>query len=167
VWQADRELSGTNSVCNIEQFPRCEDHLPFRWFISSALTKKRNLQIIGEVSDGFEAIQKAVQLKPDLILLDIGLPTLNGIEVARQIRRVVPESKIIFLTSECAADVVQEAVSLGASDYVVKAMAGADLLAALEAMIAGRQFASGSLGLNFHLDASHAPDLPTVTPVLS
>jgi DNA-binding NarL/FixJ family response regulator len=128
-----------------------EDHIPFRRFISSALNKRRNLQIIDEVSDGLEAIQKAVRLKPDLILLDIGLPTLNGIEVARQIRRAVPESKIIFLTTECAAAVVQEAVSLGASGYVVKAMAGADLLAALEAVISGRQFASRSLGLHFHL----------------
>jgi DNA-binding NarL/FixJ family response regulator len=107
------------------------------------------LQIIGEASDGLEAIQKAVQLKPDLILLDIGLPTLNGIEVARQIRQVVPQSKIMFLTAESDAAVVQEAASLGASGYVVKAMAGADLLNALEVVISGRQFASGSLGVHF------------------
>jgi DNA-binding NarL/FixJ family response regulator len=143
-----------------------EDHLPFRRFISTALNKKRNLQIICEVSDGLEAIQKAVQLKPDMILLDIGLPTLNGIEVARQIRRVVPQSKIIFLTTEFDAAVVQQAATLGASGYVVKTMAGVDLLTAVEAVISGKHFASGSLGEHFRLDASHVPGL-YVTPAVS
>ena len=135
-----------------------EDHIPFRRFISSTLKKKRDLQIIGEVSDGLEAIQKAEQLKPDLILLDIGLPALNGFDVTREIRRRVRESKIIFLTSECDSDLMQEAFTLGASGYVVKAMAGSDLLAALEAVTLGKQFASGTLGgLHFHIDS---PDLP-------
>jgi DNA-binding NarL/FixJ family response regulator len=78
---------------------------------------------VGEVSRLLEAIQKAVELKPDLIVLDIGLPTLNGIEAARQILKLVPEYKIIFLSQESPADVVQEAFSLGALDYVVKAKA--------------------------------------------
>ena len=122
-----------------------EDHIPFRRFISSTLKKKRNLQIIGEVSDGLEAVRKAEQLKPDLILLDIGLPTLNGFDVAREIRRRVRESKIIFLTLECDADVMQEAFTLGASGYVVKTMAGSDLWAALEAVVSGKQFASSTV----------------------
>lgn len=134
-----------------------EDHLPFRRFIFSELNKKRDLQIIDGVSDGLEAIQKTLQLRPDLILLDIGLLSLNGIEVARQIRRVVPKCKIIFLTSECDAFVVQEAISLGASGYVAKAMAGSDLLTAVEAIISGKTFASSTLGdLYFHRDASQA-----------
>ncbi len=145
-----------------------EDHIPFRRFISSTLKKKRNLQIIGEVSDGLEAIQKAEQLKPDLILLDIGLPTLNGFDVTREIRRRVRESKIIFLTLECDADLMQEAFTLGASGYVVKTMAGSDLLAAVEAVTSGKQFASSTLGgLDLHIDSAHVPDLPTVTPVQS
>lgn len=138
-----------------------EDHIPFRRFISSTLKKKRNLQIVGEVSDGLNAIQKAEQLKPDPILLDIGLPALNGFDVAREIRRRVRESKIIFLTLECDADLMQEAFTLGASGYVVKAMASSDLLAALEAVTSGKQFASGTLGgLHLHIDSAHAPDLP-------
>jgi DNA-binding NarL/FixJ family response regulator len=72
------------------------------------------LQVICEVADGWEAVQKAEELKPDLILLDIGLPTLNGIEAARQIRKLAPESRIVFLTQESSPDVVQEALSLGA-----------------------------------------------------
>jgi len=113
-----------------------EDDIPFRRYISSTL-KKCNLQIIGEVSDGLEAVQKAEQLKPDLILLDIGLPTLNGIAAARLIRELAPKSKIIFMTAESSADIVQEALNLGAWGYVVKAMAGSDLPTALEAVISG------------------------------
>jgi DNA-binding NarL/FixJ family response regulator len=127
-----------------------EDHIPFRRFISSTLNKKSNLQITCEVSDGLEAIQKAKQLKPNLVLLDIGLPTVNGIEVAR----VAPECKIIFLTSECDAFVVQEAITLGAWGYVVKAMAESDLMTAVEAVISGQQFSSSTLGdLQFNSDA--------------
>jgi len=77
-----------------------------------------------------------------LILLDIGLPSLNGIEVARQMRSLVPESKIIFLTQESSADVVEEALSLGARGYVVKARAQADLLAAVDAALSGKTFVS-------------------------
>jgi DNA-binding NarL/FixJ family response regulator len=73
-----------------------------------------------------------VQLKPDLVLMDIGLPSLNGIEAARKIRELVPESKIIFLSQESSDDVVQEAMNSGGSDYVVKAKAGKDLFTALE-----------------------------------
>ena len=75
-----------------------EDFLPFRRFVCSTLGKRRDLQVICEVSDGLEAVEKAEELKPDLILMDVGLPTLNGIEAARRIRKVSPESKIIFVT---------------------------------------------------------------------
>jgi DNA-binding NarL/FixJ family response regulator len=142
-----------------------EDYIPFRRFISATLSKKRNVQIICEVGDGLEAVKKAEELKPDLILLDIGLPTLNGIAAARLIRKLAPKSKIIFVTTELSADMVEEAFTLGARAYVVKAMAGADLLAALEVVFSGKQFASSDL--HFHLDGSQAPDLATVTPVLS
>ena len=119
-----------------------EDFVSFRRFICSTLEKKRELQVICEVSDGLEAVQKAEELKPDLILLDIGLPTLNGIEAAREIRKLAPESKIIFVSQESSAEVVQEALSLGAWGYVVKIRAGSDLLAAVEAVILGKRFIS-------------------------
>src|SRR5271155_2986601 len=81
-----------------------EDFAPFRRFICSTLAKRQDLQVVCEVSDGLEAVQKANELKPDLIVLDIGLPTLNGIVAARQIRNLAPESKIIFLSQESSAD---------------------------------------------------------------
>jgi len=113
-----------------------EDFAPFRQFICSTLGKRRDLQVICEVSDGLEAVQKAVELNPDLILMDIGLASLNGIEAARQIRKLIPESRIIFMSQESSPEIVQEAMGLGASGYVVKANAGEDLLALIENIIA-------------------------------
>jgi DNA-binding NarL/FixJ family response regulator len=98
--------------------------------------------VIGETSDGLEALLMAVELRPDLILLDIGLQNLNGIEVARRMRSLVPESKIIFLTQETSSDVVQEALSLGARGYVAKIKAHVDLFAAVEAVLLGMTFVS-------------------------
>jgi DNA-binding NarL/FixJ family response regulator len=122
-----------------------EDFEPFRRFLSSALQKVPGLQIVGEVSDGLEATQQAGKLQPDLIMLDIGLPALDGIEAARRIHKLVPECKILFLSQESSADVVQEALSLGAIGYVVKTCAGSDLLPAVEAARQGRQFISHGL----------------------
>ena len=92
------------------------------------------------VSNGLEAVQKAQDLKPDLILMDIGLPGLNGIEAARRIRTLAPNSKIIFLTQESSPEVVREAVILGARGYVIKSRAETDLLIAVDAVLQGKQF---------------------------
>jgi DNA-binding NarL/FixJ family response regulator len=119
-----------------------EDFAAFRQFICSTVEKRPELQVICEVSDGLEAVRKAEELKPDLILLDIGLPTLNGIDAARQILDVVPESKIIFVSQESSPDVVREALSAGGWGYVVKTRAERDLLAAVEAVLSGKRFVS-------------------------
>jgi DNA-binding NarL/FixJ family response regulator len=119
-----------------------DDFGSIRQFVCATLGKRQHLQVVGEASDGLEAIQKAVELKPDLILLDIGLPTLNGLEAARQIRKLVPESKIIFLSLESSADVVQEALRIGARGYVVKVVAATGLLTAVEAVISGKRYVS-------------------------
>ena len=121
-----------------------DDFEPWRRSASSLRREKPELQVVGEASDGLQAVQKAVELKPDLILLDIGLPSLNGIEAARQIRELVPESKIIFLTQESSAEVMQEALTVGASGYVVKTMAGSQLLTAIEAVLLGKRFVSSA-----------------------
>lgn len=122
-----------------------EDFVAFRRAICSILEKRKNLQVICEVSTGLEAIQKAEELKPDLILLDIGLPKLNGLRAAREIRRLVPECKIIFVSQESSAELVQEALGLGAKGYVAKARVGNDLLFAVEEVLQGRQFVSNNL----------------------
>ena len=117
-----------------------DDYEPFRRFVCSTLKQRPGLQVAGEASDGLEAVRKAEELQPDLIVLDLGLPSLNGLEAARRIRKVVPACEILFVTQESSADVVQEALSLGALGYVMKAHAGGELLAAVEAVCQGRQF---------------------------
>jgi DNA-binding NarL/FixJ family response regulator len=127
-----------------------EDFAPFRQFIRSTLAKRPGLQVVCEVSDGLEAVHKAEELKPDLILLDIGLPSLGGIEAARQIGKLSAESKIIFVTQEFSLDVVQAGLNLGARGYIHKTRAASDLLPAVEAVLEGRRFVSDGLsGHNF------------------
>jgi DNA-binding NarL/FixJ family response regulator len=122
-----------------------DDFEPFRSFVCSLLKKKPEMQVICEASDGLDAVQKAVEFKPDLILLDIGLPTLNGVEAAQRIRKLVPNAKILFLTQECSYDLAHEALTLGARGYVVKARAGTELLPAIEAVVQDKQFVSSGL----------------------
>jgi len=119
-----------------------EDNEPFRRFICSTLENRRDLQIVGIASDGLAAVQKAGEVRPDLVLLDVGLPALSGIEAARRILKLSPQSKIIFLTQESSPDVAQEAFNLGAKGYVVKIHAGSELLPAVEAVCGGGQFVS-------------------------
>jgi DNA-binding NarL/FixJ family response regulator len=103
------------------------------------------VRVIDFATDGLEAIRKAVALRPDLILLDIGLPGLSGIEAARQIRKVAPESKIVYLTAETSAKVAAVALRVGAEGYVLKTEADSDLLVAVEAVMSGKRFVSQNL----------------------
>ena len=102
-------------------------------------------QVVAEASDGSEAVQKAEELKPELILLDIGLPKLNGIETSRRIRQRSPSSKIIFLSQNSDLDVVRAALGTGALGYVRKTDAGRELLPAVDAVLGGKQFFSSSV----------------------
>ncbi len=125
-----------------------DDNEPFRKFVASMLRDRKNLNVIGEAGDGLEAVRRAQALQPDLILLDIGLPDLNGLDAARQISKLAPNARIIFLTQESVSEVVSEALSLGAWGYVTKVQAGRELLVAVEMVMQGQRFVSS--GLNGH-----------------
>ena len=122
-----------------------DDYEPWRQYIRSALKERQGLQIIGEASDGLEAVQMAQELQPDLILLDLGLPTLNGIEATRRIRELAPNSRILVVSEMSSRDVAEEALLRGASGYVVKSNAASDLLPAVESVLQGQRFVSASL----------------------
>jgi DNA-binding NarL/FixJ family response regulator len=103
------------------------------------------LQIIGEALDGLEAVRRAKKLQPDLILLDIGLPKLNGLEAARQIEAVAPTARILCVSENRSRDIAEAALANGAGGYVLKSDAGSDLLPAIRAVLEGKRFISASL----------------------
>jgi len=132
-----------------------DDYEPWRAFVTATLKNQSKLRIIAEAKDGLEAVQIAQQLQPDLILLDIGLPKLNGIEAARRIREVSPKSKILFVSENRSRDIAEECLRIGAIGYVVKSGAGAELLPALKAALEGRRFLSASLAGRNAVDSSN------------
>ena len=121
-----------------------EDFKDWRRQVLSLFQARPEWQVIAEASDGLEAVQKAKDLKPDLIVLDIGLPKLGGIEAAQQIRQLSPSSKIVFLSQNNDLHVVRAALST-AQGYVYKTDFRRDFLPAIQAVLRGQQFVSGSL----------------------
>lgn len=134
-----------------------EDFDPFRLLINSLIKNAPSLHVICAVSDGLVAVDKAKELSPDLILMDVGLPGLNGIESARRIRKFLANSKIIFVSQETSIEVVREALTVGACGYVLKSRAGVDLLAAIEAVLDGKQYVSSGLDGQFSAEEEELP----------
>jgi DNA-binding NarL/FixJ family response regulator len=124
-----------------------DDFEDFRRFVTSTLQQKAEYQVIGQASDGLEALQKAEQLQPDLILLDIALPKLNGFETAKRLPLFIRHTKILFISEEASPDMAREAFRVGAHGYVHKLRAARDLLPAIEAVLAGKRFLSRGLNL--------------------
>ncbi|HEX8895361.1 MAG TPA: response regulator transcription factor [Terriglobales bacterium] len=117
-----------------------DDFEPWRRLVRSMLQHFPEWQIVGEASDGVEAVQKTEELQPDLVLLDIGLPKLNGIDVAKPILSVAPHSKIIFVSVEFCPELVEGALRTGGHGYVVKSDAASDLLTAMSTVMNGQRF---------------------------
>lgn len=117
-----------------------DDYAPFRRFVISALGQRSDLQIVGEAADGLKAVEKAAELQPGLVVLDIGLPRLNGLEVAVRIRERSPQSKILFVSQESSAEIVHSAFATGARGYVVKSGAGTELMTAVDAILEGGKY---------------------------
>jgi DNA-binding NarL/FixJ family response regulator len=122
-----------------------DDFELWQTFVHMRLDKEPNLHVIGVAADGQDAVLKAEELQPNLILLDISLPKLNGLKAARQIGKISPNSRILFLSREEDPDVVLESFSAGGLGYVLKSDAAMDLLAGIESVLLGRRFVSRSL----------------------
>ena len=120
-----------------------DDFEEFRRLICSLLQQTADLQVT-QASDGLEALQRAQELQPDMILLDIGLPNMSGLEVARRVHKLAPAAKILFLSIESDTDLVREALTLGAG-YIHKPRVQSDLLPAMEAALGGEQFVGKGL----------------------
>ena len=117
-----------------------EGHEPMRQYIATKLRGKLQLRIVAEVAGGVDAVQKAEELRPDLIVMNVGLPRLDGIEATRRSQKVHPKSKILFVTENCSPDVAEEALRGRGLGYVLKSNAEEDLLPAVDAVLRSKRF---------------------------
>jgi DNA-binding NarL/FixJ family response regulator len=121
-----------------------EDHAHFRRLTCEALRRREEFEIF-DAADGSEALQKIEDLQPDLILLDINLPKLNGFEIAARIGGLTPNARVLFISQESAPEIVGHALRLGSHGYIHKPCVGSDLFPAIDAVLGGRRFVSASL----------------------
>ena len=125
-----------------------EDSISFQKMIRLVIEQNAEFEIVGLASDGVEGVRKAEELTPDLILLDLGLPKLNGFDVARTILKRAPERKIVMVTQESSTEFVRESLRIGAFGYVRKDRLVSDLLPAAKAVLGGHRFTSDGLHLH-------------------
>jgi DNA-binding NarL/FixJ family response regulator len=122
-----------------------DDFLPWQRFVMDTCETEADLKIISIASDGWEAIQKAKALRPDLILMDINLASISGLEATREIRVLSPASKVLFVSADPRYELVEAAFEAGASGYVVKSDSCSDLITGIRAVLHGHRFVSRSL----------------------
>lgn len=115
-----------------------DDYDFWRYCVASMLKEHPEFEIVGEGSDGLDAVEMSTELQPDIVLLDIGLPELNGFEAARAIRRVSSGSRIVFLTQSCNEVLIEEARKVGAQGFVSKIDAASELVPAMKGALAGK-----------------------------
>lgn len=117
-----------------------DDHPVVRHGLRTLLEVQQGWHVVDEAADGLEALEKADRLSPDVILLDVSMPKMNGLQTCRLIRKAVPGSEILIVTQHDSPQMMREALDAGARGYVVKSNAGRDLLAAVEAVSKHRPF---------------------------
>jgi len=150
-----------------------DDHEIVRRGLCALLQKHEGWEVCGEAMDGREAVEKARELKPDVVIVDIGMPNLNGLDATRRLLQYDPDSKVIVLTVTDADQVIREALDAGARGFVLKSDAARDLVSAVEAIQTRHMFFTprvNDLVLAGFLEKGHAvsrsepPRLPTLTP---
>jgi DNA-binding NarL/FixJ family response regulator len=117
-----------------------DDHPVVRQGLKTLLEGRSGWEVIGEASDGAEAVAKAKDLNPDVMVLDVTMPVMNGLEACRLLRKQTPQLEILFVTQHDSPQMMREALEAGARGYVVKSNAARDLLAAVEAVSQHRVF---------------------------
>jgi two-component system, NarL family, response regulator NreC len=122
-----------------------DDHTLVRHGLRKILEEQPEWEVVSEVGDGREAVREAIAHKPDVAIIDIAMPLLNGIDATQQIVRRVPETKVLMLSMHADEAYVMRALQAGATGYVVKDAAGKELLTAIEAVAAGRRFFSPAI----------------------
>jgi DNA-binding NarL/FixJ family response regulator len=122
-----------------------DDHTIVREGLTKLLESDPNLKIVGEAKDGREAVSKVEKLKPDIVLMDISMPMLNGIEATRQIKKISRQTKVIILSMHSHDRYIGELLSLGASGYLVKDSTGANIMNAIKAAMKGDTYLSPSI----------------------
>jgi len=130
---------------SVTQILVVDDFLAWQHFVSVLLRGESDLQIISSVSDGLEAVRKTKEIRPDLILMDLSLPVMNGIAATRQIRAHAPATKVLFLSEHRDTDLIQTAFDVGACGYVLKSDSHSDLIAGIRSVLLGQPFVSRSL----------------------
>ena len=122
-----------------------DDFEPWLHFVDALLEDEREMYIVGRATDGVDAVRQMHALQPDIVLMDIGLPTFSGIEAARQIRRLMPDIKVIFVSQYSDPEIIQEALAAGGRGYILKSTAGKELMFAIEAVLLGKRYVSRRL----------------------
>ena len=122
-----------------------DDFLPWQQFVQGMLESESDLKIIASATNGLEAVQKAVDLRPAIILMDVDLPKVNGFEATRQIRMRSPASQILFLSERRGRDLIEAAFQAGGCGYILKSDAYSDLLTGIRAILHGQKYISHSL----------------------
>jgi DNA-binding NarL/FixJ family response regulator len=150
-----------------------DDHEIVRRGLCTLLQRHEGWEVCGEATDGREAVEKAKQLKPDVVIVDIGMPNLNGLEATRQLLQHDPNFKVIVLTVTDADQVIREALDAGARGFVLKSDAARDLVSAVEALQSRHMFftprvndllLAGFLEKGHAVSRNEAPHLPALTP---
>ena len=122
-----------------------DDHPFFREGVKSLLTKQSTYEVIGEAGSGEEGLRKTKEIRPDLVIMDIGLPDISGIEVTRKIRELLPETKVVILSMHLKIDYIIKAFQAGATGYITKESATGRLLECLDSVSKGEYFMDPSL----------------------
>ncbi len=137
---SESELTTVSQIDRTVRILIADDHPIIRRVVRSTLQQHPHFEICGEAVNGAEAIEEAKKLKPDVVVLNVSMPVMNGFEAAREIKTILPESAIVILSQNADRRFIEEAKKLGVQAYVAKTKAGESLVKAVEGAVLGEDF---------------------------